>query len=69
METLWERGLNVLFEKLNARQKFTALEMRPLGLTCIYNKAFEGIRFVLGTAPSHVSSPQIKMARWPKADK
>ncbi len=26
------------------------------------------IRFVLGTAPSHVSIPRIRMARWPKAD-
>ncbi len=29
----------------------------------------EGILFVLGTAPSHVSIPQIKMAQWPKSDK
>ncbi len=28
-----------------------------------------GIRFALGTAPSHVSIPQIRMARRPKADK
>ncbi len=28
-----------------------------------------GIQFVLGTTPSHVSIPQIKVARWPKADK
>ncbi len=27
------------------------------------------VRFVLGTAPSHASIPQVKMARWPKADK
>ncbi len=28
-----------------------------------------GIRFVQGTALSHVSIPQIRMARWPKTDK
>ncbi len=28
-----------------------------------------GIWFVLGTAPSHVSIPQIRMTRWPKTDK
>ncbi len=26
-------------------------------------------RFILGTAPSHVSTPQTKMERWPTADK
>ncbi len=30
--------------------------------------ANEGIRFVLGTAPSHDSIPQIRMARWSKTD-
>ncbi len=41
-------------------------KQRDEGEACV------GIRFVLGTAPSHFSTPphhQIKMARWPKTDK
>ncbi len=31
--------------------------------------AHEGIQFVIGTAPTHGSVPQIKMAQWLKTDK
>ncbi len=64
--TFTSRVMSYLLEMLA-----NALSVKAFGTLSVanYQCSLVGIRFVLRTAPSHVSFPQVKIARWPKAGK